>query len=362
LAVLADGRPLVEVEGRIYAPATGEYFGQNYELISGPTPYETTFDGLAPNGETVYITTTDKLSPSADSDTGADLYAVEPSLPDFGSPAKICISCDASGEPGKPNEAAAHYVGQSADGSHVFFTVTGALYEHDAAGTQELAPASDAVTKLVSSENGKYVATETSKGVEEFAGDTPSVAVAGCGTPAAVTNSGQRIVCEIGATSTPGVINEWANGTVTQVSPLGATSTYEKADTVGPELEDVFFEAHEPLVGRDENAGTTDIYDARVDGGFPALAASPSQAQTLNPAPPATTPYSANLTSSALQLAPLGPDTSTAPASTKPKLLTRAQELAKVLKTCKRDTSKSKRTACEKTARKKYAAKKKVTK
>jgi hypothetical protein len=44
---------------------------------------------------------------------------------------------------------------------------------------------------------------------------------------------------------------------------------------------------------------------------------------------------------------------------TPPKPLTRAQKLAKALKACKKDKSKSKRTACEKQARKKYGQVKK---
>ena len=54
----------------------------------------------------------------------------------------------------------------------------------------------------------------------------------------------------------------------------------------------------------------------------------------------------------ALIAAPLFPPEP--PTTTKPKTLTKAQQLAKALQTCKKDKSKKKRTACERTARKKY--------
>ena len=59
---------------------------------------------------------------------------------------------------------------------------------------------------------------------------------------------------------------------------------------------------------------------------------------------------------------PLFPAVKTTTTTTKPKVLTKAQKLANALKACKKDKKKSKRAACEKQARKKYAPAKKKSK
>lgn len=93
--------------------------------------------------------------------------------------------------------------------------------------------------------------------------------------------------------------------------------------------------------------------------------------QTLTTSPPVPA-ASTGPTSSGGQSAPLVPFPNLSgltpmpppPAKTTitPKALTNAQKLTKALKACKRDKSKSKRTACEKQAKKKYAAKRKPKK
>lgn len=95
------------------------------------------------------------------------------------------------------------------------------------------------------------------------------------------------------------------------------------------------------------------------------------QSLTTSPQVPAASTGPAS-TSSGGQSAPLVPFPNLSgfapmpppPAKTTitPKVLTNAQKLTKALKTCKKDKSKSKRTKCEKQAKKKYAAKRKPKK
>jgi len=130
---------------------------------------------------------------------------------------------------------------------------------------------------------------------------------------------------------------------------------------------DIFFFTHSPLVGQDTGI-LGDLYDARVNGGFPAPVAEPScsgeQCQgTPTPAPSfGSAPSSAfaaggNLSPSAVS----APPPPTAP-KVKPKPLTRAQQLANALKACrgKPKKSKKKRAACEAQARKRFGGKTKA--
>jgi hypothetical protein len=119
---------------------------------------------------------------------------------------------------------------------------------------------------------------------------------------------------------------------------------------------DVFFKTAASLVSQDQ--GLIDIYDAREYGGF---APTPSQpkacegtaCESAAPAPGSVTPGSSTYSGPG-DLAPLRASI----VKPKPRLLTRAQQLAKGLKACKKLKKKPKRTGCEKQARKKYGARK----
>jgi DNA-binding beta-propeller fold protein YncE/Tol biopolymer transport system component len=133
---------------------------------------------------------------------------------------------------------------------------------------------------------------------------------------------------------------------------------------------DVFFLTASQLVPQDVD-GFFDVYDARVcEPSSPCLTApsggSEEQCEeTLElpvgckgpppPSPAFTAPASGTFSGSGnvVQQGAVLPSK-----TAKPKPLTRAQQLAKALKACKRDKKKSKRVACEKQARKKYGPKK----
>jgi hypothetical protein len=113
----------------------------------------------------------------------------------------------------------------------------------------------------------------------------------------------------------------------------------------------VFF-THRGRLGEAGTAdGKDDVFDARVDGGFPIS----SQA----------------CTGTGCQVSPIPPPTFTTPPSVTfngignflvkqvaKQILTRAQLLVAALKVCRRDRSRKRRVACEKAARKRYAPKK----
>jgi hypothetical protein len=154
-------------------------------------------------------------------------------------------------------------------------------------------------------------------------------------------------------------VYEWNEGSLSLISsgksPL--TSQLLGASASGS---DVFLATFAPLVSQD--AGQfNEIYDARIGGGFPAPS-SPAPCGSLEACRGAssTTPSALAAPASASFAGPGNP-TPPAPSSSEPaeaptpKPLTSAQKLSKALKVCKKDKSKSKRLACERSARKKYA-------
>ncbi len=119
---------------------------------------------------------------------------------------------------------------------------------------------------------------------------------------------------------------------------------------------DVFVATAQRLLPRDEDSAY-DIYDARVDGGFPEppAAAQPCAGEQCRGAgeAPATfaAPPSASFSGPGNLPVPLEP---VKPAvKSKPKPLTRAQKLARALKACHRQP-KRKRRSCERSARRRY--------
>lgn len=130
--------------------------------------------------------------------------------------------------------------------------------------------------------------------------------------------------------------------------------------------EDVFIKDPLGLVGQDTDT-QQDVYDARIDGGFPApvffAECSGEACQGAPEAPPslpttgsAGTPAVGNLVPGAAIFP------SVEEPKPKPKPLTRAQKLARALKACATDKSKSKRKSCQKAARRRYGSKKRKAK
>jgi DNA-binding beta-propeller fold protein YncE len=130
------------------------------------------------------------------------------------------------------------------------------------------------------------------------------------------------------------------------------------ADTTG---ENVFFATADPLVEQD-NESQADIYDARVNGGFPAPTLTPGCEEPCRselPPPPVFGALGTSTFSGAGNLLGAGGTTTTNP--TPP---TRAELLARALKSCRTKDAhrKRRRTSCERQARTKYGVKQKKKK
>jgi hypothetical protein len=426
-AILPDGHPIIMGPGNFgIGPLVEKYSGREVGEPQRPntTPLAGPSGGallsVTPDGTTAYVQAAEAIDsnfPNAAVGTyhiegnacseACQIYAVNTTLgsehTEGTTPGVTCISCTT-------DQTEVSYIGASKDGSHVLFTTGGSepgLWEWDATSGAHLLTTATGLNPadVVISENGRYVLIltpqalvsedtndasdlyELSSGQEPqlitsdeppsteymIATDRPDVnPIAG------VSNDGRRIVYNakppevVGSNQPPRwMIEEWDAGQTTELSPHspeGRASQYQVQAIAGGELENVFFIAYDPLVPWDFNAGQADVYDARIDGGFPfctpgnpgpppGVERCGSATSNADPSPPITPAYPANLTPSGGQLPPLPPDSSQDPPSPKQKPLTRAQELAKALKACK-PKRKKRRAACESQAREKFGAKK----
>ena len=154
-------------------------------------------------------------------------------------------------------------------------------------------------------------------------------------------------------------VYEYKTGHIYAVSNAagGGESTFMEASPSGT---DVFIASAERLVGQDTGSNVA-VYDARIDGGFPAPTATASceSGDTCKPAAggqPAPSGAAAETFTGPSNTPASHPSAITRP---KPKTSAqlRAEKLKVALKACRRYRSKSRRTACEKAARKKYGVK-----
>jgi hypothetical protein len=156
----------------------------------------------------------------------------------------------------------------------------------------------------------------------------------------------------------------WHNGVVSLISdgesPRGVDAGLPFVG-ISASGSDIFFLTRSRLVGQDTDQ-LQDLYDARVDGGFPA----PAQALSCtgeewtcqggageSPAPPKPEGSAIQQPGGNLAAPPFKETLEPKP-KPKSKSLTNAQKLAAALKLCHNDKSKAKRTKCERTARKRY--------
>ena len=150
----------------------------------------------------------------------------------------------------------------------------------------------------------------------------------------------------------------WRGGSVYLISdgtPAGSDGHGAGLIGIDASGQNVFFTTEAPLVGQDSDE-LADVYDARVDGGFPAPKVDECSGEACQGALSAplalVTPGS---------MSPRGQGNVSPPAqkSTPPAKpsLTRSEKLAKALRACKQDKAKRKRAKCEAVARKRYRAK-----
>lgn len=155
-------------------------------------------------------------------------------------------------------------------------------------------------------------------------------------------------------------VYEWHNGVVSMISD-GRDPKGSGAPVISASGRDIFFFTHTQLVGQDTDA-LQDLYDARIDGGFPAPTPESSCAGEACQGAPSTAPtFSAPGTQSFTGGGNLTPGSTAFPAPAepkpKPKRLTRAQKLAKALARCRRDKNARTRATCYARAKKRYSPK-----
>ncbi len=169
----------------------------------------------------------------------------------------------------------------------------------------------------------------------------------------------------LSAQAVGGVTNvyEYEAGGVYLIS-AGTTQNGAYFDAASPSGGDVFFTTGARLVGQDMDE-QPDLYDARVDGGIAAqnpTVSTPCSDEACRGAaggaPAPGVPVSQVFSGPGNLAPPVEPVVATKVAA---RVLTRAQELSQALKACRRDRKKSRRVACERSARKRYGAKVKAT-
>jgi hypothetical protein len=150
-------------------------------------------------------------------------------------------------------------------------------------------------------------------------------------------------------------VYEYEAGHLYLISPATAISGDTSLITTTPSGDDVFFNTRNALVPQDTD-GTRDIYDARVNGGFPSGSPPACTDGECEGVPSVAPIFAAPATTTFVGLGNFPPPVATqSPVVTLTSAQLRARGLARALKSCrtKRD---SKRRRCEAAARRRYAA------
>jgi hypothetical protein len=167
-----------------------------------------------------------------------------------------------------------------------------------------------------------------------------------------------------GATTGPLHVYEWKGGKTYLISPAGPEATDAHYLDNSPDGANVYFSTTEEVLPSDANGGWVNVWDARVNGGFPGTSAANPCAQNECPvSSPVARGAPASMTfagaGNAIPSLPEPPTPSSA--SARPKSLTLAQKLLTALRHCRAKRNRHARAACEGRARKRYAAQSKTT-
>jgi len=366
------------------------------------------FAGMAVDGSRVFFTTTQQLV-TGDTDQSNDLYECEipPGTPAPVGTANPCASLsEVSGAASHANVE--NVVNVSEDGSRVYFVAHGVLaanlgtndatavagdnnlyvWEKDAthpAGQTTFVAKLEAndVNGAQSTADGRYLVfnttnrlrtSDTDEATDVYRYDADTGALLRLSTDAsgtggnqpgfaaslaggrAMTSDTSTVIFEtaeaLSPADTDGVtdVYAWHEGQVSLISNGGAGAL-----GITSSGQDIFFGTEQPLTAGD--SGTEgDIYDARIDGGFPVRTPVPCSGEACQ-GPITPQPQPPGASASAAFNGPGSPLTAETPPANpkpKPKPQTAAQKLAKALKACKAKHNKKKRTACEKKARNTY--------
>ena len=257
---------------------------------------------ISPDGSHVYFITPDQLTAQAPAgDPGPLLYEWTPAGTTF----IAALSPDDVG--GYEVASGSHYffmpltslvqaarpVRITPDGSHLVFESHGQLTPDDTNTTEDVYEFSDTgglvrISKDTTNPTApvSYDATIGSPVPSGFGGDgQPAPDYADYGEDSfgrVVSDDGSRVFFSTRNALTPdareGVrsIYEYEHGTVALVSPGGAAASDAYYQDSTPDASDVFFTTRQSLVPGDDDGGASDVYDARVDGGFPTPPAEPA--------------------------------------------------------------------------------------
>ncbi len=343
---------------------------------------EATFQGGSEDGTKVFFTTAQPLV-DGDGDTTNDLYEAE--ITSAGIAKLIQVSRGDSSDATQGVGASVESVAAaSKDGSRVFLVAGGVLTTSPnkqglsaVAGAHNLymvEPASGHtafITGLAAAEletvrltpDGRFLVFGSAGRLSEYDSQTGAFVEvaneAGEGGGAFVSSDGAYLFFASSAALAPGAIGdpshtvrnvfEYHAGQISLISD-GQDVHAEGTRLLGADASggNVFFETLDSLVGQDSDT-QTDIYDARIGGGFPtprppASCSGDGCQETPSPQPSFGAPGSSTFSASGNVTPPI------AKPARKP--LTRAQRLTKALKACRSKRDKHKRVACEAQARK----------
>jgi hypothetical protein len=217
--------------------------------------------GMSEDGGTVFFVASGQLVAGEPTDSGPKVYRWQanngsPTLEYLATPADAALSGNAQWGPGQRRI--------TPDGEHLFLHTTSRLVQGaDLDSDRDLYRWSEAA--------GWECLSCQLPGTPS-AGDSPTIAFAG--QPVAFSEDGERAFFDSADSLVPADENEgiadvyqWHEGTLSLISTGTGTQNSELLGA-GRSGEDVFFRTFERLVGWDVD-GNMDIYDARVEGGFP---------------------------------------------------------------------------------------------
>jgi DNA-binding beta-propeller fold protein YncE len=366
---------VAEIGGRTDQPAVQRTIQLSAGDSSGAGAQVQGALNVSNDGTRVYFVAKGVLSPNANGQGqhavgGADnLYVSEPDPGHPGQPKTTYITSLAAADESDWTESTATEI--TPDGRYLLLKSTNSLTPDAAGSASQLYrydSATGALVRISVGANGfNQNGNVSSNSAAIVTGRTGAAAARASASLVSISDDGAYVFFASSAGLTPQAIDdptgvytnvyEYHNGHVSLISDgqdrqfvLGSTVQLLGASASGS---DVYFRTADQLLSQDTDT-QFDIYDARINGGFPAPT-SPSGCEpegcrgALTGAPGEQTPASALLS---------GPGNLTPPTPpvSKPKTAAqvRAEQLTKALKACRTKRNRHKRTVCEHQAHKRY--------
>jgi hypothetical protein len=374
-----------------------------------PAPQPTSVQ-VSADGSHVVFTSSSELTNDANTgesggvanDTGRDIYSSDTQTGEL-----TDLTVDTHPADAATGANVQRVLTTSADGSHVYFIAAGDLAEGATTGQASLyvshdgrsdfvAPADGLIRNqgfpvIYASPDGRHLAFASTESLTGYDNTDPVTglphsevfeATLGAGIVCAscrpdgtrptgssvlpfepgrriLSDNGRRVFFESTDSIVPQASNgrqqvfEYSDGRVSAISRLDGPSAAAFVDA-SASGDDVFFASYDAGLVPNPDAGDQAIFDARVDGGFPAISRRQCSGESCQAQAGSAPVLAMPLSSASSAGGNLAPPAS-APAAAKPRPLTRAQKLARALKVCKSKHNKKKRSACEKKARRTYA-------